>query len=52
MRDCQKICAKAAERVEEARINIVKDMSAAPDAFQVVAATFSDILTLRRVKAG
>lgn len=52
MRDCQKICAKAAERVEEARTNIVEDMSAAPDAFQVVVATLGDLLTVRRVKAG
>jgi hypothetical protein len=52
MRDCQKICAKAAEKVEEARTNIVEDMSAAPDAFQVVVATFGDLLTVRRVKAG
>jgi hypothetical protein len=52
MRDCQKICAQAAERVEEARTNIVEDMSAAADAFQVVVATFGDLLTLRRVKAG
>lgn len=52
MRDCQKICATAVERVQEARTNIVEDMSAAPDAFQVVVATFGDLLTVRRVKAG
>jgi len=33
-------------------MNIVEDMSAASDAFQVVVATFGDLLTARRVKAG
>ena len=50
IKDCQKVCAKAVERVEEARTNIIEDMSAGSDSFQVVVATFGDLLTARGVK--
>lgn len=52
IRDCQKACAKAIERVEEARTNIIEDTSAGSDTFQIIAATFGDLLTARRVNVG
>lgn len=37
--------------MEEARTNIIEDMLAGPGAFQVIVATFGDLLTVKRVKA-
>ena len=49
---CLGICAEATEQAEQERTNVVEDVSAAQDSYQVVVATLGDLISTRRVTAG
>jgi len=52
IKNCLSICAEASEQVDSGRTNVFEDVSAAPDAHQMVVATFGDLISARRVNAG
>jgi hypothetical protein len=51
-KQCLAICAEAAERARQERINVFEDVSMADDGHQVIVSTLGDLILARRVTAG
>jgi hypothetical protein len=49
MKQCLSVCTQASEQVEQVRVNVAEDMSAGPNAFQVVVSTLDALLSAKRV---
>jgi hypothetical protein len=51
-KECLAVCTHASEHVDKVRINMFEDVSAAPDAHQVIASTLGDLISAKRITAG